>query len=357
MSHLSRDDLARWRRGEVTGDSVLAIGHHLGECHRCAELASGEVHLAASLRALNDQFATEVEHPDSEGELLAYAEGTLLAEHRDRIDAHLVECTRCREDLADLRGVFSARPRPSRRWILALAAGLALVVTAAVLFRFERTATTPAPVEPAVVRRTTPPVAAPPSRFARAEWAQAVEGLRSGASLDRPRVLDALRRKPDVLRGDAAPQARLEPVGVVLANARPRFTWTAPAGALSTVTIFDGEREVARSTSLRGRVWTPPRALVRGVTYTWQVDVESHGETNILPMPPAPPARFHIAGQAIVTELEAARRLHPDDHLLLAVLQARAGFDREARAELARVHNPNDAALAKRLLRELETWP
>lgn len=357
MTHVTKEDLACWRRGEMVGDSVLAIGRHLAQCRQCAALAAGEVRLGESSRAVAGQIVLDIEHPDLETDLFAYADGRLPAERRAWVDEHLPDCARCREDLAGLRGLAPSRPQGSRGWMLALAASITLVVIAAGIFRPDRPEA-PRRAEQTPVVRSAPPIPAPRQPYGRTEWNEVVEGVRGGTPLAIPHVLGKIRRKPDVLRGDAAPAgAHLEPTGVVLMTTRPVFTWTAPENALSIVTIFEDEREAARSATLTATRWAPPRELTRGVTYTWQVDVEIDGETQILPMPPAPPARFHVADAATVAELEEARRQHPGDHLLLGILHARAGFDGEARAELARVRDPRDAAVAESLRREIEGWP
>jgi hypothetical protein len=144
------------------------------------------------------------------------------------------------------------------------------------------------------------------------------------------------------------------PSGVVIESTRPRFEWKAP-NVSSTVTIFSGDREIARSTPTTAGRWTPSRDLTRGLTYTWEVQFEKDGELQILPAPPAPPARFHVLDATTHDELEAARREHPSDPLFLGLLYARAGLVDAAIAELRRVRDPADAVVARRVLSQLES--
>jgi hypothetical protein len=122
------------------------------------------------------------------------------------------------------------------------------------------------------------------------------------------------------------------------------------------VQIFNGEEEVVRSAELDGSQWRPERALRRGMTYTWQVRVKRDGDTVILPAAPAPVAQFHILEAASLSVVESAEREHPDNHLLLALLCARAGLEADARAYLARVSDPRDKDVAERLRAQLDSW-
>jgi hypothetical protein len=64
------------------------------------------------------------------------------------------------------------------------------------------------------------------------------------------------------------------------------------------------------------------------------VRVQTEKDTLILPAPPAPPALIRILDDAEAAELAEARRVHGDDHLLLALLNARAGVIAETRHQL-----------------------
>jgi hypothetical protein len=120
--------------------------------------------------------------------------------------------------------------------------------------------------------------------------------------------------------------------------------------------IIDGSHVVERSGTLIVPRWKPSNPLRRGRTYEWQVEVHDSG-THIIPAPPAPPAFFHVADADSVRQIEEARRTRPGDHLLLGVLYARAGMQREAMEELSpyTAQHPGDAN-ARGLLEAIRRW-
>ncbi|HEX6099470.1 MAG TPA: zf-HC2 domain-containing protein [Thermoanaerobaculia bacterium] len=305
------------------------------------------------VRAIAAQLG-EDEHPDLETELFAYAEGTLPRDRTARVTAHLQDCARCREDVADARALATAAPRRAARAWVPLAAA-ALLAALALLFLVTRDDPAPAPAAPVRPRIAEPRRPPEERRYARAEWEALVRDARAGAPMPMPRALASLQQPPAVLRGpDGGEAGSLAPAGIVIETRRPQFRWPAREGAHAIVTVFDGEREVARSGERTGSRWTIDRDLPRGVVYTWQVELDRGGAIAILPEPPAPPAQFRVLDAAAAQELDAARR--EDDPLLLGLLYARAGLADEARAELARVTRAEDAAAARRIRDEIAAW-
>ncbi|HYH07643.1 MAG TPA: hypothetical protein VEK11_11360 [Thermoanaerobaculia bacterium] len=362
--HPTHELLDRLRRGGASRDEVLAVTRHLTGCSDCRAAARSRIDVAAAARALRGEVEAGSGHPDLERDLFLYADG---ARHDPSITAHLTECERCREDVADLR-IPPRRPvrRPHHAtWLVfATAAGIAAVIVGGVLIRPEpevapfpppAMVTKPHVTQPAPV----PELPAPepePARSMRPEWAALIERARGGESPTMPAVLRRLRRGADVLRGSAAARALLSPAGIVVESQRPRFTWDVAGGERFEVWLFAEGREVARSGTLTQKAWTPQRPLRRGVTYTWELQVERKGESEVYPMPPAPPAEVHVLEAAVHQELEAARREHAGDHLLLGLLYARAGMIAEAHAELGRVTGEQDVAVARRLRDNLASW-
>jgi len=101
------------------------------------------------------------------------------------------------------------------------------------------------------------------------------------------------------------------------------------------VAVFDENFEkVMESPALTGTEWEPDRPLPRGRIYNWQVTATIGGKTVHAPTPPAPEARFQVVAQEIADQMEAARRDHPDNHVLLAALYAKAGALADAGREL-----------------------
>jgi len=291
------------------------------------------------------------EHPPLESVLTQYAEGKLSVAERRDVESHLEICAICREDVADMRSMAAVLEKP-RRWnAMLLTAAAAAVVVMATTLLLRRETETPRPVAPPITTTRSAPIERP-AGYARTEWDTLVRNARGGELPSMPIVLQSIREAPEIIRGSSGQESQIRPAGVALRTARPEFRWPERKDATSTVILFRGEEEVMRSGALKTSRWVPPRDLPRGVTYSWQVDIEQDERLEILPHPPAPAAKFFILEFETLAEIESAERLHPHDDLLLGLLTARAGLDAEARAHLRRVREP----IAQRMLRELDSW-
>ena len=146
-----------------------------------------------------------------------------------------------------------------------------------------------------------------------------------------------------------------DPVGVVVMSDHPTFRWSPMEGASYVVEVYDSKfNPVAKSLQLTGNSWTPPQALPRGETYSWQVKAAKAGQEVTSPRPPAPQARFRILDQAKTNELAKAKRAYGSSHLTLALLYADAGLLKESEQELRLLLQANpDSALARNLLRQV----
>ena len=297
-----------------------------------------------------------------------FARGDLGDEDLSGVLAHLETCPSCaqtgrehvRRDVVALRADFMAEPqtsRTSRAWIIGLAAAAAVMLVILGLLTRAPSMPDAPPLGPPVVS-TKPTVPALRPGYGRAEWDAIVRAARAGEPVPMPRELRKLRRPADSFRGpgDPAGSGQPSPSGVIVETTRPTFTWNTRSGDRSTVLVLAGDREVARSESLTTATWRTPLDLPRGVTYTWQVEVDRNGEFVIVPSPPARPAQFHILDAATQAEIEAARRQHPSDPLFLGIIYARAGLIDEARTELRRVREGADVVTAQRLLHDLDSW-
>ena len=348
-AHLTDRTLEQYARRELAPRELLQAARHLSGCEQCRARA-GSPPLDAVRAALRPDPA-ESAHLDPEAELIPYADGTAGAATREIVETHVEDCASCRADLRDLQAL---RPRPpsgapfGRRFggwsgrrspAAAVAAAVAIAVALIVVF-----ARRPAPGVP-VDRPTVTTARREPAPYVRPEWEALVREARRTGTLVFPPDLAQLRGDGDALRGpNGAPAAALAPAGIVVDDTRPRFSWPERRGATYVVLLFDGDEEVARSPELAAAEWRPERPLQRGRTYTWQVEVRRDGRLDVLPPPEAPQARFRIAGEREHRDIEAARRAHPDDALLHAVLYARAGLEAEARAawERARKNHENN---------------
>ena len=130
----------------------------------------------------------------------------------------------------------------------------------------------------------------------------------------------------------------LSPMGIVVRDDRPRFSWQPlPRTSSYTVTVLtmldSNPSIVATSPSLSTTTWTPPRALQRGRIYKWQVSAFRDGEAIISPAPPAPEARFRILDRGTDDELRRLERTNMRSHLVRGIFYAQAGLLDEAERE------------------------
>jgi anti-sigma factor RsiW len=340
--HMTAEMLQRLERRELDPAELLKVVRHLGGCSECARLAEAWV---PSRLTLDEDPGNEPEHLDPETQLFPWVDGTIDSAGREVVETHLEDCPMCRAEAEDLRRLRRSAPRPRlvQRW-WTIAAALVLVA-GAVLVSSRRPP--PPPDAPPPPPRTVPRVSSPVS-YASAEWNALVADAVRTRRLPMASGLEELRPDADPLRGgesgDAVP---LSPAGVVVATARPRFRWPAADGrATYGVAVFDGSSEVAASGPLKTTEWTPPSDLPAERTLAWQVEVTSGAKRFIMPAPPAPPALFRIASAADRAQIDAARTQYPNDHLLHAVLYARAGLAAEAEAALQRADAAGDRRAA-----------
>ena len=353
MGHLTDDELRRIASRDASAHPIAEIARHLESCSACAARAAAHVDVEALARALDQSVIIE-EHPDFE-ELAAYVDETLDDAERAWIDAHLEGCAQCREDIADLtdeRAKLARRSGPSwRAWQLIAAVLLLTVAVAAIVFWLER----PTPEQPKSIEN--PPVVQtepPPD-----PWMTLEQDVLTAGQIGVPEILHRLRPPAHGVRGTSdMPDGTLHPVGIVVEEDRPAFSWPSSRHARYTVTIFASSEPVMNSGRIAETTWTPKEPLKRGTTYQWQVEVEHpDGGTTILPSPPAPDALFHVADDATIAELDAAKKARPDDHLLTGIVSARAGMRDRALADFDAhlTTHPNDTR-AKVLADEIRRW-
>lgn len=337
--HVTRQQLESFRNGSLSLEAMAAVGRHLRDCASCtAEVVSEHRPRIEECRELLQQTDDAMWHVTPE-DLAAYVDRTVDPNVADTIEHHLELCEICRVDLADLRQV--AAPRTQRQFWLAAAAVAAGVVAGVSWLLVPRSE----PPPPDVVRHEPRPAPVPAVRnatvsYARAEWAAAVAQARTSGRLEVGQVGARIRRPRAALRGEGTSSAPLEvltPVGEAVAVTRPTFHWRGKRGATYVVHVYERDEKVFESTPVERTSWQAPRALPHGHTYAWQVEERrADGSSAWAPVPPNGPALFEIAAPADRAAIEEAARKHPDDHLLLAVLYARAGALTPARESLER---------------------
>ena len=117
--------------------------------------------------------------------------------------------------------------------------------------------------------------------------------------------------------------------------------------------MFDADlqRQLA-SGPLTSTEWTPAKALPRGRTYLWQVTARAGGQRVTAPAPPAPEARFEIAGPDVMAEVEKRRAQAPGSHVVAALALVEAGLLDDAESELDALATDNPGSPEVARLRE-----
>jgi hypothetical protein len=189
---------------------------------------------------------------------------------------------------------------------------------------------------------------------------KAVEAALTTSSLHMPPA-GGLLGKPSALMGPAPDAGSLSvnsPVGVVVEEDRPLFTWNPVAGATGYTVVISrsNSSKLVTSGPVDGNEWRATTRLTRGAVYSWEVRATLAGGRELsAPAPPAPMARFRVVSESEERGLEEARRLSPQSHLLLGVLYARAGLARPARSELRALLKENPGSVvAGKLLSSLD---
>lgn len=329
------------------------------------------------------------EHLD-EDTIVFLADGSLSGEAKVDADAHLAACDDCSYLVSDLRS-FRAVAEP-HRWDdivqkrrrsraplfgLAAAASLAGVIAVSVLRNDSAvppavSTATAAPASGTVTVATQPLTARARTTMSLRDGNSRIALLEDGSvtgvsAAHATLVRDALtsRKLPEVpylaelttvastLRGPASDGRLtvLEPVGAVIADARPRFRWTPLEGAVSyrVSVLTENFDPIMESPLLTVTEWTPDRDLPRDRTVTWQVAAQTSSGEVVAPGTAAGDARFHILSAAASDELRDLGRER--SHLVRGLVYAKHGLLQEAEGELSQVAaNNTDSAAAQSLL-------
>ena len=352
-AHLDNQQLKGYQLRTLAPADLLAADAHIAGCEQCRSRLPGAA--APALAGLRAQFT---EHLDYD-QIVECSEGR----GGEALEQHLAECELCRGEVADLkdfRGELASFPRskvvampaPVTKSRLPVWAGIAAGTILAAGFSYWSLRSRANIQPPVQIAQAPPAEAALP-----ADQQAALQAALSDRKLERATVLDRLITKRGVLLG-APGEARTfdltAPMGTTVLNDRPIFRWQAVRGASQyVVSLFDDAfRKITESPALTVAEWQPEQPLERGRIYNWQVTAKVGGATLRAPLPPAPEARFQVAGAEQDAQIENARREHPGNHLLLAVLMAKAGALDDTARELDALA-ATDAATADALRESL----
>src|SRR5258708_6661271 len=331
--HITSQELHLVSDGAIQPESLPEISRHLDACPLCARRAEELVDIRALAATLRDTLGVD-EHPEM-SDLTSYVDDELDPTAREWIDTHLEWCARCGEDITDLRAEQQTLRDGWHAWQW-IAAGIFMAgAIGAGMMWLQNRSTVPA-LPPRARVHVVPPIVPHVAPTPRSDaWIELEQSVLAAGRIDPPAILRTLRPATQTLRGsETVTQTRLSPAGEVVADDRPVLSWTATPDAKYVVMIFASEEPVATSPALTDTHWTPPQPLQRGATYSWQVETRgANGSSTIAPAPPQPEALFRIVDATTLADIDAARRAHPDDQLLLGILYGRAGMRSRALAE------------------------
>ena len=302
---------------------------------------------------LRDEIRLSRAEAPSFDDLAAYVEDRLDSEQRALFEERMDSDPVLRQEVEDLRALQAqmarARHARARRLPLAALAAAAAIAAAAVILRRPPLETPPAaspsPVVVATLKDGDLSHLDPATR-------DAVGGARQG-TLPAPRGLGSLMSGPATLMGPETPAAfgPRSPLGTRVSADAPTLRWSAYPGATTyEVAVFDQDlRKQLASGPIAATEWTPAKPLTRGRTYLWQVTALAGGRRITAPAPPAPEARFAVAGADVLAEVEARRAQAPASHLVAVIALVEAGLLDDAEAELGALaaDNPGSPEVAR----------
>jgi hypothetical protein len=192
--------------------------------------------------------------------------------------------------------------------------------------------------------------------------ASAVEEALNVPELSKPQILIDLSRPSIKFMGERAEQppfALIGPLAEVIAEDQPTLRWKVLSGANSyVVSVFDTQfQKVMESPRLTTTEWKLPVPLGHGATYSWQVAALRGNQQITAPVAPAPRAEFRVVDTETLEQLKVVRTQHPDAHLTLGVLYARAGLLNDAEREFQALVKENpESDVASKLLHSVQVW-
>jgi hypothetical protein len=94
--------------------------------------------------------------------------------------------------------------------------------------------------------------------------------------------------------------------------------------------------------------------LQRGKSYAWQVIAERNGEFVKSPIPPHPPAMFHVLEENKLKQFQEIQK-STTSHLILGILSANLGLLDSAEAEFHLASSGESQKTAEDFLQQLNT--
>jgi hypothetical protein len=139
------------------------------------------------------------------------------------------------------------------------------------------------------------------------------------------------------LRSNSNPYAAfVSPVNTVVDTDQPTLKWNEPSVGTSTyqVNLYDSAGKELYSQEVSETTWTVPKALERGMTYSWEIISIKNGERRLAPQRGTPRPKFKILDEASWQLIRAEAANLEGSHILLSLLYAEAGLLDKAEQEV-----------------------
>jgi hypothetical protein len=352
-AHLNDEQMARYRDRELTPRELLDVDSHLSTCADCRSRLYSAVRTTQQLRELRREYSEHLRYAD----IVACSEGSGNALQLQ----HIRECPSCQAEVLDLshfRSELADTPRkaevvPMKPWArYRLPAGIAaavLLVAGGITVMMQKARAPQVAQIPA----------AEPVQRAEASIPQREREILDRAlatrSLEKAPVLEGLIARQGTLLGQEAKRDRIDlhgPVGTAVLTDQPIFRWTPiPDAASYVVAIFDEKfQKITESPALEGTEWKSS-PLPHGIALNWQVTAKTRNGSVRAPMPPAPEARFRVLDPEVGQRIDAIRRDHPGNPLLLAALYAHEGALDDAQTALQAIDNATAQSYVESLMK------
>ena len=377
-NHLTPGELAAYAERRLPAANLLSASDHLAECAQCREQL---IQVVGSPSALE---STETSLTLSYPELAGWLDDELDPITRREVAATLARSAQARAELANLarfRSEMDALPQRDHandvaapeqrraavsRWVFALAA--AVLLSGAAVWWMASSGSAPADfvklhdggrvlgfAEDGRARDL------PGLPQTGAEWV--ADAVRTGR-IDMHAENARLAGQMGTLAGPEEERSAfrvLAPLATAVADPKPRFRWSAAAGASAYQinVVEETSGAVILSERLPGETpeWAPATPLPSGEVYQWEVQALHEGQVIAnTPAPPQPEARFRVLAEAAVAELEEAKRASGGSEFVMGVANARAGLVDDALQNFRALAKQNpDSALVKQLIAQLES--
>ncbi|HSE43646.1 MAG TPA: zf-HC2 domain-containing protein [Acidobacteriota bacterium] len=368
-SHLSEDQIRRYHNCTLPPQELIVVDQHLSDCGDCRNKAAQILPVASILQPVWNEFAeiasAQPEHVTYE-QLEQFVDDKLQGSERDIVESHLEICAECATVDRDLRQIKNELTSGSKIiwWqpatkIAAAAAAIMIIALGIAVWKLQ-TQSQSAAMQIRDLRNqlaTAKQIDTTKSNLP-PDQEKLVASVLTSRQLSIPSFVSDLIGQKGQLMGSSTDQSFSlhSPVGTVVETTQPTFAWAELEGTNSyEVAVFDTDfRAVEKSGTIKTSNWKPSKPLQRGKSYAWQVIAERNGEFVKSPIPPHPPAIFHVLEENKLKQFQEMQK-STTSHLILGILSANLGLLDSAEAEFHLASSGKSQKTAEDFLQQLNT--